>query len=236
LVRAWVRAEDITTMSLAGNLTIGGTAVNADNIIATVNGWNLVEVTCSSSVATGVSVQVQNNLEVWVDDMVVHPVKSISQATVRDDEFRPIAQFGTNHFPLRRAYDAKGRVATVSSDAASGTVASLTSKVNVPGRQRTVDFKKGGAFTDQSGVIPLPMWRTSLDSVSTNVRKGLNRVFDSMKPQGLNASGSLLEIHATPDSVKATSPAQPLLDLMRGVRPNVNKQDSTRKQATEPKK
>ncbi len=236
LVRAWVRPA-VSTMSLIGsNLTIAGTVITADHVIASVNGWNLVEVPCSSSVATGFTIQAQNNLEVWVDDVVVHPIKCFTQATVRDREYKPVVQFGADHFPIRRAYDAKGRVALVSSDASSGTVASLTSRVNVPGRVRTLDFMKGGAISDQSGVLPLPLMQGALDSAATTVKHGLNSVLDSMKPHGVSATGSLLEMRATPDSVRTTSVAKPLLDMMRGIRPNSNRQDSTQPKATEPKR
>lgn len=225
IVRAWIRRDAQSAAKIIPNLAIEGVTVTSDNVVATLDDWNLVEVVCPASAAEDVTFQPSNGLVVWVDDLIVHGKKTITQATVRDDEHRVIVGFGPDHFPTRKIFSARGDLAYTGQDGATGHLSSMTVTDNTPGRMRTADFIVGGAQNMPTGTMILPMINLPdfFDSLGVSrVIDNVNNVSKAISPKGLNARGSVLDVKASPDRIQTSSDLTPALDLLRGIRPNAN--------------
>jgi hypothetical protein len=214
LVRAWVKEGSNSTASIVGNLSIGGNTIDVDDVRATVHGWQLIEVECPAAVADAVSVDVMNGLIVWIDDVIVHPIAAISQATVLDQEYRPIASLSSDHFPIRTAYSADGRQALSTADAEHGRIGSVAEYAHVPGKTRNSSDIQGGAQSIVTGSMVLP----AVDSVAKSIEQQsriLDELLRKIGPQGINANASLLDVTITPDSVNTSTVLQPLFELLK---------------------
>lgn len=215
VIRLWLLPADVTHV-VDGNVSIQGTVVAPDDILASVDGWRLIEVQRTiAPTTTSISINTFGMAcAVYVDDIIVHQRTGSTSATVIDEEHRPIASFNSDHFPSRVGYDAKGRVAVQHTLMSSGLVASVATSGNLPRKPRPTGG--GGAFATGATMLLLAPIESlpgfnELDEKSSEIQETLKKLLP--EPNGIKAKGSLLDIEASPDGMNVSPFLGPSLDL-----------------------
>ncbi len=149
VIRMWVRPQTLASSPPSvTSITVNGSALTANDVLGTVDGWMLVETKrTETNMNTSVTIA-PSSYAVFVDDVIVHSPTAVTSAMVTDVELRPVAVFGDDHYPSTMSYDARGAAAGLVNYSTNGRAVSLTGGGNVPKQVRTSLFMSGGANPD----------------------------------------------------------------------------------------
>jgi hypothetical protein len=194
LVRCWIRPDDANA-NVINRIMINGSPIAVDDSIACVDGWRLIE---KSYVTMGNEVDFERmpsagTLTYRIDDVIVSGEATETQCIVYDDDYRPLAVLGSDHFASQILYRPNGTTAGLSTETSSGVTSRAFSRVNIPGLPRTI----AGAY------ISAPI--QSLEQFVPNELIGFGQPPMPMigaPPVGFGASGDILDVNVSTDGVK----------------------------------
>lgn len=195
----WIKPQDVNNR-VRDNVTLNGSTLTANDSIACVNGWRLIEKRFASAPSqysfstTGPTF--------LVDDIMIHSVNATANGMVYDNEYRVRTSFGEDHFAVHTTYRPDGKPAAQRAETVSGQSSAVHGWVNIPSVERNVLSPFGGAYADAglSSFSPL-MMRNAVNEELDEVLGELPRVPAS----GIGAKGSLFDFNASADGVRSQS-------------------------------
>lgn len=199
-IRLWIRSGTSRSSDpLIGQVSVAGTTLTADHLIARVGEWKLFDLDVSGTALTsGLVINTGPLNSVYVDDIIVSGIIGTTGTTVLDNEYRTTARHGDDHFAVRSFYDVDGRVAKIAADRVTGDVVQMRAMGHLPEFPRPSSLAAGAS---QQGFSPLSKSIPSLQS--------LHHEIGPFQPQGIGVGGEMLNIDADPNGVLIRSPIKP---------------------------